>query len=196
MTTLISIIEMDRVITLAINGLHSNFTDGLWMFFSNKPVWIPLYAAVVAALFWRLGWKRALIFIAAMVLNFVCCDQISGLVKNAVCRLRPCLDPAMVARGLHVVCRGGLYGFFSAHAANSFGFACCSLISLRTDTRLRYRGYAAFIFTWAGLVSISRVFVSMHYFGDILVGAAVGCLLGAFWAFLARRVIVAGKISD
>ncbi|MCD8312694.1 MAG: phosphatase PAP2 family protein, partial [Bacteroidales bacterium] len=74
-------------------------------------------------------------------------------------------------------------------AANAFGFAYCSFLALRTDRRLRYRGYAAGIFTWAALVSVSRVFVSMHFFGDILVGTAAGCLIGAIWGCIGRWCI-------
>ncbi len=186
MLPLISIVDADRAVTLAINSLHTSLTDSLWTFFSAKAVWIPLYVAIAALIIWRLGWKRGLIFIVAAALTFLCCDQISRLCKEAVARVRPCLDSSMLASGLHVVLRGGHYGFFSSHAANTFGLACSTYIALRTDKRQKYRGYGAFIFIWAALVSLSRVFVGMHFFGDILVGAAVGCLLGAFWGFLAR----------
>ena len=56
------------------------------------------------------------------------------------------------------------------------------------DRRLKYRGYAAWIFSWAALVSLSRVFVSMHYFGDILCGAIAGSIIGLAIAFAARYV--------
>ena len=84
---------------------------------------------------------------------------------------------------------GGLYGFFSGHAANSFGFAVCSTMGFRNDKRLKYRGYAAWIFFWAFMVSISRIFVGKHYFGDVLVGAIFGTLFGLLCAWLARFAI-------
>ncbi len=188
MPPLSGIIALDRTVTLFLNGLHTPATDALWLFFSAKPVWYPLYALIAAALFWRLGWKRALVFIAAIILTLVCCDQVSNLFKTHFARLRPCFDPVMVDGGVHILQHYGRYGFFSAHAANAFGLASSTFIALRTDRRLRYRGYAAFIFTWASLVSLSRVFVAMHFFGDILVGAAFGCLFGAIWGHLGRLV--------
>ncbi len=187
--SLSGIIDADRDITLAVNSLHTGFTDALWELFSFELTWIPLYIAVGVLLFWRLGWQRALVFVAAALLTFACCEECSTLVKDTVCRVRPCFDQDMLNRGLHALESGHLYGFFSAHAANAFGFACCSLIGLRTDKRWRYKGYAIGIFIWAALVSISRVFVGKHFVGDILVGAAVGLIIGALWGFLARRFI-------
>ena len=40
---------------------------------------------------------------------------------------------------------------------------------------------------WAALVSLSRVFLGRHFLGDILVGAAVGLLLGYLFALIYRR---------
>ena len=182
------LIRLDQDITLAINGLNSPVTDHTWTFFSHVQVWFPMYAIVLGCCFWRLGWKRALVATAALVLMVVCCDQMANLFKDGFQRLRPCNTQEMIDRGLHIIHQGGSYGFFSGHAANSFGFACCSYVLLRMDRRLRYRGYAVWIFSWATLVSFSRVFVSMHYFGDILCGAVAGSIIGLAFAFAARYV--------
>ena len=177
---------IDRQITLAINSLNSPFTDKIWEVFSHVQIWFVMYAIVLGCIYWRIGLKKALVFTAALVLCVVTCDQIANLFKEGCQRLRPCNDTWMIEHGLHVIHQGGLYGFFSGHACNAFGFACCSLIALRTDKRLKYRGYAAWIFIWAVLVSISRVFVSMHFFGDIFCGAIAGTLIGLLWGFIAR----------
>ena len=182
------LIEIDQQVTLAINSLHSPVTDQIWLFFSHTQVWFPMYAIVLGCLFWRLGWKRAIVATLALVLMVVCCDQTANLFKDGVMRLRPCNTQEMIDRGLHMIQQCGSYGFFSGHAANSFGFACCSFVLFRMDRRLKYRGYAAWIFTWAVLVSLSRVFVSMHYFGDILAGAVAGSIIGLVIAFTARYV--------
>ncbi len=180
------IIGLDQQITLAINSLHSEFTDSIWLFFSKVPVWFPLYAIVVGCLFWRLGWKKALVFVLALGLTILCCDQLANLAKDGFGRLRPCNDPYMVENGLHILKHPKSCGFFSGHAANSFGFACCSIVALTSDKRLKYRGYAVFILLWALLVSLSRVFVSAHFFGDILVGGIVGSIIGYLFGRLGR----------
>ena len=148
-----------------------------------------MYALIIAFVIWRLGWKRGLLVVAAALLTFGFCDQFSNFVKDAVARLRPLHDEYMINHGLHILEKGGKYGFFSAHSANAFGLATSTLIGLRLDKRLKYRGYAAWMYTWATLVAISRVFVGKHYIGDIIVGAIVGILAGLAFATLAKWVI-------
>ena len=124
--------SLDRSITLAINGLHFKYGDQLWQLFSDIKFWIPLYLAIIAFLYLRLGWKRATVVLASLLLTFAACDQFSNLVKDLSERLRPCYDSEMISRGLHTLeKRGGFYGFFSAHAANAFGVAMCSFIGCR-----------------------------------------------------------------
>lgn len=181
--------RFDQDLTLAINSLHSDITDPFWEFMSDIPVWIPMYVLIVAFLIWRLGWKRGLIVLAAAVLTFGFCDQFSNFIKDTVARLRPLNDEYMISNGLHVLENGGLYGFFSAHAANAFGLATSTFIGLTLDTRLRYRGYAAWMYSWATLVAVSRIFVGKHYLGDIIVGTIIGMAAGYAFAVTARWLI-------
>ena len=188
-----AIVRADQAASLWINGFHAPWSDAVWMFFSDKWVWVVLYALVLYFLFRRLGWKRALIAVAAILLTFACSEEISHFFKNWVCRLRPSHDPWMLSNGLHLPAdAGGLYGFFSGHAANTFGFAASTYGIFSSDEQHSYKAYGWAIFAWASLVSLSRVFVGRHFLGDILVGAAVGLLLGYLFALLYRRV--AGRV--
>lgn len=181
--------RFDQDLTLTVNSWHSPVTDPIWEFFSNIPVWIPMYALIIAFIIWRLGWKKGLIVTAGALLTFGFCDQFSNIIKDAVERLRPLNDEYMLINGLHVLEKGGKYGFFSAHSANAFGLATSTLLGLRLDKRLRYRGYAAWMYSWAFLVAVSRVFVGKHYLGDIIVGAIVGAAAGFAFASLAGWII-------
>lgn len=181
--------QFDQQVTLQINSWDSAFTDPIWEFFSDKYVWAPMYVAIIALLIWRLGWKKGLIAVAAALLTFGFCDQFSNVIKDAVGRLRPVNDEFMIASGLHVLERGGGFSFFSAHAANSFGLAVSTFIGIKEDRRLRYRGYAGWMFFWASMVSISRVFVGKHYLGDVLVGIIVGAAAGYAFGALARWIM-------
>ena len=181
--------SLDRQITLTLNSLHFEAGDYFWQFFSLKETWYPLYAAVMFIIIKRQGWKQGLMMILALVLTVVACDQLANLVKNSVCRLRPCYDSYMVRQGLHVLeGRSGYYGFFSGHAANAFGFAAASSICLEADKNHRYGAYQWFIFIWAALIGLSRIFAGKHYFGDVVVGAIVGLCLGCFIAGLFRKL--------
>ena len=181
--------KFDQELTLEINSWDSAVTDPIWQFFSNIPVWIPMYIAIIACLFWRLGWKRGLMMTLAAVLTFAFCDQFSNYIKDLVCRVRPLNDSFMLENGLNVLERASSsFSFFSAHSANSFGLATCTYLGFRLDNRLRYRGYAAWMYSWATLVAISRIFVGKHYLGDILAGSAIGVLAGLAFALIARQI--------
>ncbi len=184
--------KLDQQLTLAINNLHSPWSDQIMIWFSDIPVWIPLYAVILFFLFRNLGWKKATVVTISAVLTFAACDQFSNLIKDATERLRPCHDLFMVDSGLRILeGKGGRFGFFSAHSANAFGFALCTLIGFLNDERpeYKYRTYGILMFTWAFFVAISRVFVGKHYLGDILVGALVGLVFGYCFGQLAKYAI-------
>lgn len=198
--------QLDQSLTLAINSHHSPSGDIFWQFMSSTSDWIPFFVLVAALLLWRLGWKKGLIYILAIALSIVCIDQICNLVKDSVCRLRPCFDPDMLDGGVHIfpapdparTINRHAYGFFSGHAANSFGFAMCSWLALRqawktkntaSDKRIAVI-YGVFIFVWASAVSLSRIFMAKHFLGDIIVGAAAGCAVALVFCLLARTLIL------
>ena len=193
--------QLDQQITLTINSWNSAFTDPIWTFLSLKLVWAPLYAAIIALMIWKLGWKKGLIVVGGVLLTIGFCDQFANLIKHATARIRPVNDEWMVAHGLNILEWGGGFSFFSAHAANSFGIAGSSwfglkncLIGSQNTCRCRLSNenlckyYAWVMFTWASLVAISRIFVGKHYLGDVIVGTIVGILGGIFFGWLASRI--------
>ena len=185
--------RLDQQLTLAINSWDSAITDRIWQFFSDIPVWIPMYVIIIVLLFMRLGWKKGLIATLAALITFGFCDQFSNIVKEATCRLRPLRDEYMISHGLHILEKGGKYGFFSAHAANSLGLAFCTYIGLKSyasDSKGQkspwwVKAYGGWIFFWAAMVGISRIFVGKHYLGDVLVGFMVGAVAGIAFGYLA-----------
>ncbi len=182
--------EFDQRLTLEINSWDSAITDPVWQFFSDIPVWIPMYVLIVAGLFWRLGWKKGLIMTLAAAATFGFCDQFSNLIKDLVCRVRPLNDAYMLENGLNVLEGASRsFSFFSAHSANAFGLATSTLIGFRLDERLKYKGYAAWMYFWAAMVALSRVFVGKHYLGDIIAGAFIGAAAGFIFASIARLII-------
>ena len=170
--------RVDQDITLFVNSLGNGFTDPFFQFFSAKEIWFPLYALIAVCLVWRLGWKKGLLAVAACALTVTFCDQLGNFIKDSVQRLRPCWDQRMLEAGLRLgEDKGGLYGFYSAHAANAMGFTLCSSICLKWDSRHKYKFYGIVMTIWALIVGISRVFVGKHFFGDVLVGFIVGSMI-------------------
>ncbi|MBR3728408.1 MAG: phosphatase PAP2 family protein [Muribaculaceae bacterium] len=164
---------IDADALLAVNGLHDMFQDAFWWMVTAK--WSSLL--LVLALAWILlhqNRRHALLVLAMLVLSILVADQVSsGLIKHLVERLRPTHDPSLESM-VHVIngYRGGLYGFVSSHAANSFAIA--TLLALL----MRHRVVTLSMFTWALLQCYSRVYLGVHYPGDILGGIIVGVLAG------------------
>lgn len=184
--------HLDKDITLAINSVHCVVSDFIWQIFSNKEIWFVLYFIVLLFLFRNLGWKKAIVAVLAIVLTIVCCDQFANFTKAYFERLRPCWDADMIAGGLHELeGKGNLYGFYSAHAANAMGFAVSSAMLFKSDRNLlrNYTGYTVCIIIWALLVGFSRIFVGKHFFGDVMVGFAVGAIFGSIFAGIASKFI-------
>lgn len=191
--------KADQLLTLEINSWDSFITDPVWQFFSDKLVWAPMYAAIIALLVWKLGWKKGLIVLAGALLTFGFCDQVSNIVKHAVGRIRPLHDEFMLANGLNVLENGGGYSFFSAHAANSFGLALSTFVGMKrclsngSSMMPKWlKAYGTWMFFWAAMVAVSRIFVGKHYFGDVVVGIIIGSLAG--YAFARLSAYIAGKI--
>ena len=178
--------HLDQQLTLAINSWNSAVTDPIWAFLSMKLVWVPLYVAILALIIWKLGWKKGSILVLGTVLTIVFCDQFANLIKFSVARIRPLHDDFMVSNGLNILELGGGYSFFSAHAANSFGLAGCTWFGLKNGLKDSpdpvnakiVKWYGWFMFTWASLVAISRIFVGKHYLGDVIVGTIAGLIIG------------------
>jgi len=178
------LIEFDKYITLAINNTYSPLFDSVMVFVSKIAVWIPLYLAVLVAIIYRYkkDWKKILLIIAALVLTVVLTDQISCLIKDSVCRLRPCHDESIADSVRVIVSKGGLYGFVSSHAANVFGFA------LLTSMIFRKHWYTILIFVWATIISFSRIYLAKHFLGDVLCGALVGVSIALIMKLLLNQI--------
>lgn len=178
----------DQKASLAINSLNSPWSDQIWLFFSDRLIWIPLYLLIAALLVRKYGWLNGLIAILSVGLCILCVDQLCNIIKTSVARLRPCNNPDIVSQGLHMLAGASAkhpYGFFSAHAGNAMAFATASALMLKNRT------WKIILPTWAILVGLSRVFVGKHFLGDVLVGLMIGDWLGAAFAWLALKLISA-----
>ena len=164
--------RIDQQLFLFINSLNSPFFDQVMNILSGKLIWVPLYLTILV--FLGIKYKRKfLIIIIFIILAATLADQSSVIVKNIVQRLRPCHEPSIMGI-VHLVngeC-GGVYGFVSSHATNTFDVALLSL------SFIKKRWYSISIILWASIICYSRVYIGVHYPGDVLCGAILGSFIG------------------
>lgn len=184
------LLDLDRTLTLAINGSDSLFLDGFAMAITSTGTWLPA-AAVLLWMVVRAGEMREIgLTVLPIGLCVLLADQVaSSVFKPLVARPRPAGDPEIMYL-VDVVndYRGGKYGFFSSHAANTFAVA--TFMSLL----VRYRAFTLTLISWALLNCWSRVYLGVHYVGDITAGILWGLLVGyaVYWLF--RKLVPARTV--
>jgi undecaprenyl-diphosphatase len=174
------LLQIDRDLLLWLNSNHSVLWDNFFWLFTSTGTWVPFYAALVYVFLKQMG-LRGLWPILAIVVVIVLCDQISSSVFKVLFeRLRPSHEPSLDGL-VHLVYgkRGGSFGFVSSHAANSMGLA------LFTALLFRNWGFSLTVFLWALLNSYSRIYLGLHYPGDILGGWILGILVAllVYWVY-------------
>jgi undecaprenyl-diphosphatase len=170
--------------------------DPIMWWISSTVLWIPFYFILMTYLIksqtpalsnpWL---KQTGIILLSISLAILLADQISsGFFKPFFERPRPSHSPEIMDL-VHVliqpngeVYRGGPFGFISSHAANSFAIAWFVSLILKNKT-------AWFIMvSWAILVSYSRIYLGVHYPGDILGGAFIGIGSGTIAAYVYHKL--------
>jgi len=175
--------SLDETIFLFLNAHHNLFFDRLMWLFSNRFFWVPLYAWFLWILYKKYP-RHYWTVLVAILLMIVASDQFCNLIKNNVMRLRPSQEPHLEGLVHLVDGNGGLYGFYSAHASNAFAVAMFMIFSI--GRKMKYIPPVSL--AYAVLTAYSRVYMGVHYPGDILVGVIIGSLLGAIFATLHEKV--------
>ena len=170
-----TLIHFDKELLLLLNGSDSLFLDYLVMTLTNARTWIPLYISLFYVVLKSNNTVRdILMVVAAAGLCVLLAGTIDdAIVKPFVARWRPTHDPE-IGMLVDIVdgYRGGNYGFFSAHASNTFS------IALFFSLLMRRRPFVIVMIAYSLINCWTRLYLGVHYPGDITVGLIWGALVG------------------
>lgn len=179
------LLELDRNITLSLNGSSSLYADGLMMAITSTITWIPVGLVLLYILLKNnnMNMPRFLLVFLMLALCVFISDQLSNLCKAFFERWRPARDPYIMYL-VDVVndYRAGRFGFFSAHAANTMSIAV--FLSLL----FRQKRMTFLLLSWTLLNGYSRIYLGVHYFGDVMVGFTVGVIVGYMLKLLYNKI--------
>ena len=173
------ILKLDSQLFLFLNNLGSPTFDNFWIYLSYKESNILFYLALLIFYFFSESKKiklsevfYSLLFISIMI---VIADQTANLFKDSFQRLRPCYNESLISfvRLVNESC-GGKYGFFSAHASNSFSLAV--FFGLLFKNKFRFIIYMTLFYAF--LISFSRIYLGVHFPLDIFFGGVYGIITG------------------
>ncbi|MGL2966611.1 phosphatase PAP2 family protein [Flavobacterium sp. XGLA_31] len=166
------IIHLDKQLFVFLNGLGSETFDGLWLAITKQFYWTPLFLFIFYLLQKKIGWKKFGIYILFTAILILVCDQTANLFKDYFHRIRPCNDEEIKSI-IRIVKSSDTFSFFSGHAANSMATTVFTFMILK-----RYYKYGYLLFLFPLIFAYSRIYLGMHFPGDILTGYFFGALFG------------------
>ena len=168
------LINLDKQLLLAMNGSDSLFWDGVMLVYTSTIIWIPLALALIYLLIKNNNLMNFIVLLVMCAIVIALTDGITSTIcKPLFARFRPTHDPEIMYL-VDVVdnYRAYKYGFMSSHAANSFGIAVFVMLLVKNKL------LSISLILWALINCYSRIYLGVHYPGDIICGAVTGILSG------------------
>ena len=169
------LIALDQELFVFLNQMGNHTFDRFWLGMTHKATNISLYLILSFVFLKQTQLKSFLSLLLFVGILIWVTDQSTNLFKYGFERLRPCHEPSLegMVRLVKSSC-GGMYGYFSGHASNSFALA----VFFSGVFGAKYRKLPFLLLFVAFLVAYSRIYIGVHYPLDIVSGMAFGSLVG------------------
>ncbi|WP_029273269.1 phosphatase PAP2 family protein [Flavobacterium sp. KJJ] len=174
--------ELDINLLVYLNGLGSETFDKFWLIITNQLYWTPFFLFLFFLIYKKVGGKQTLYILLFIAILIAFTDQTCNLFKHTFERLRPCNNPDLKSI-IRIVQVRTSYSFFSGHAANTMAVATFLYLILK-----RYFKYLGFLFLWPLIFAYSRIYLGLHYPGDILAGFFFGALFGFLLSLVYKKL--------
>jgi len=178
------IVHLDKELFVFLNGLGSERYDGLWLVLTKQQYWAPLFLFIFYLLQKKLGWKNFGLYVLFTAVLILVCDQTANLFKDYFQRIRPCNDEEIIGI-IRVVKTSDTFSFFSGHAANSMATTVFTFLILK-----RYYKHVSLLFLFPLIFAYSRIYLGMHFPGDIITGYVFGTAFGLVSYKIYQRYIL------
>ncbi len=188
------IVQWDWQATLLLNDWGNDYIDGFFNFITHKLSAIPLYIFLLYILYKYLNTRDLIICLIGIVVLITLSDQTANLFKYGVERLRPFRQPGFMDQISKVGRSAGTYGFYSGHASNAVALAVFLWFILRRT----YKLVAAITLLWAAIVAYSRVYLGVHYLGDVMMGVLMGSIYGVlgYWGYAFAKARLKNNLNQ
>lgn len=163
---------IDEKVFLFFNTMGTEAWDPVWGIITKFYYWIPVFALVLYVTFKKLGRNHGLLVLGMVAVLILFTDQTTNLIKFLAKRPRPCNNPD-IADSIRAVVRRRSFSFVSGHSSNSMAVAFLTYKILRPYTK-----YIGLFFLWPLIFGYSRIYLGLHYPGDILCGYLYGLFTG------------------
>jgi len=180
------LLQFDRSFLELINRHGSSaFLDAVLPFLRESQFWIPFYLFMILFMTMNFG-SKGWWWVLGFILTAALADIISSsIIKESIMRIRPCRDPFLAGE---VIVRAKYCpkssSFTSSHATSHFALSMFIFLTLK-----RLSKWWGMVFLWAFSIIYTQVYVGVHYPLDVVCGALLGCIIGAFMAYMYSRQI-------
>lgn len=177
-----SLISLDKQLMIYLNNFGTPQWDPFWLFITKQFNWIPFFLVLLFLVYRKVNIKVLGLILLLLAVLITVTDQFTNLVKWIFQRQRPC-NTADIQEQLRIVRCSDTLSFFSGHSSNSTATMTFLFLILR-----RYYKWAFLVFIFPLIFAYSRIYLSMHFPGDILVGMLVGIVIGSLFFQLYKAI--------